>query len=186
MPGRTRTEAIHNEIGPIQEALNYITVGRLALVRGGTSSPTFPVESVILNRGDPAPIRSSLLGTLFLRAGVWLHISQDARDRTVFSATLARYAYLILDPSGREILGYHWNSFATGRERSFPHLHIGHVVSGKGEVLPDRFHKLHIPTGIVSARSVVHFAIEEMEVQIRAGLDREQVLRNLRMPPDAG
>lgn len=179
MTGRTRTEALHNTLDPIQKALNYITVGRLALVRGGLPVSDSMVEAVALNRGAPVPLRSNILGSLSLQIGFWIQIVQFPENRSLYEAKVARYLFAFSDGDDREFLGFHWNPFALGQERTFPHLHVGQVASGRGNVLPDRFHKLHIPTGVVTAQAIVRFAIEELGVQTRAGIGRDTALRQL-------
>lgn len=45
--------------------------------------------------------------------------------------------------------------------------------------MPERFHKLHIPTGSISVEEIVRFAIEELAVEVRPGFDRATVPNEL-------
>jgi hypothetical protein len=137
------------------------------------------IENATLNNGDATPIRSTSLGPLFLTTGLRLRIVRIDLGNEPFDCQMRGYWYSIFAPAEKEIISFHWTPDVTGLERSFPHMHIGNVVSGGGSVLPDRFHKLHIPTEVVPAEAIVRFAIEELGVVVRSGLDRATVLQAL-------
>lgn len=183
MPGRTPTEAYFQFIDPIQRALNFITVGRFTVGRDVRGLRIDVIENAALNNGDFAPIRSSSLGPLLLTTGLRLRIDRIDIGNDPFDCQMIGYWFSIFTEESKEIIAFHWTPHVAGLERSFPHLHIGSIVSGGGSVLPERFHKLHIPTEIVSAEAFVRFAIEEFEVVVRPGLDRAAVLRSLSVRP---
>lgn len=179
MPGRTPSEAYFEFIDPIQRALNFITVGRLALSRSPGTLQIGTPENVVLNAGDPAPLRT-LVGRQFrLDVSCRISIARIDSGKDPFECQMIAYRYAVLDQDIREVIAFHWAPNATDSSRAYPHLHVGAVVSGNGSVIPDRFHKLHLPTGPIFLEDVVRFAIEELGVEVRSALDRNSVLAEL-------
>ena len=66
------------------------------------------------------------------------------------------WVYDVLDDEGKPILAFHWHPYA-GRV-TWPHLHA-HGVHESVEL-----HKLHPPTGTITAGSIVRFLIEDLDV----------------------
>ncbi len=179
MQGRTPTEAYFQFIEPIQQALNFVAVGRLLLGRPYGGSADGRLIDTSFNDAEPAPLRGATTGSLFLRVAFRCRIDHAPTTIHPFQCGLVGYSYGFLDADGRELLAFHWNSIAAGAERSFPHLHIGASISRSSTLLPGRLHKLHIPTGVIPVSAMVRFAIEELHVDVRPGLNREQVLERL-------
>jgi hypothetical protein len=94
MPSRTPSEAYYQFIDPIQRALNFITVGRLALSRGSAGLRVGFTEGALLNNGDAAPLRAQSLGLLVLSVGYQVRINpvQGVKDR--FECQLIEYWYI--------------------------------------------------------------------------------------------
>jgi hypothetical protein len=78
--------------------------------------------------------------------------------------TISRF-YSLLTSDAIEILTFQWTPETTNG-KPFPHLHVGRaVVSDSTRILPDRFHKVHVPTGHVTLAAVIRLAIEEFGVR---------------------
>jgi hypothetical protein len=179
MPGRTPTEAYFQFIEPMQRALNFIAVGRLLLSRPFGSSVGGRLIDTSFNEAEPAPIGGANIGRLYLRAACRCRIDTELSTPRSYQCRLVGYSYGFLNAEGRDLLTFHWNSNATGAERSFPHLHIGAPVSSGSTLIPERLHKLHIPTGVIPVGALVRFAIEELEIDVRPGMNRAGVLDEL-------
>lgn len=179
MPGRTPFEAYFDLIEPFQKALNLIAVGRLSLVREHRDIRIGTKESVSFNYGSPVPLRSRMAGPYFLEAGLHVEVTQVDVGREPFDCRLTGYSYAITTTGDREVLAFHWAPEMSGNQRSFPHMHVGSIVSQGSQILPDRFNKLHIPTGIIPIHSLVRFAIQELEVSVRPGIHTDTALRDL-------
>jgi hypothetical protein len=63
----------------------------------------------------------------------------------------------VLDVDERPIVSFHWHPIDSGRV-GWPHLH----AYGTNQSV--ELHKLHPPTGMVTAGSVVRFLIEDLDV----------------------
>jgi hypothetical protein len=74
-----------------------------------------------------------------------------------WQGTTVGWIYDVLDHQGRLILAFHWHPHESGRV-TWPHLH----AYGTNESV--ELHKLHPPTGTVTAGSVVRFLIEDLDV----------------------
>jgi len=76
--------------------------------------------------------------------------------------------YRILDPSGHELLAFHWHPGAAGP--AFPHLHlssrIGDLPIGGNEP-PVALGSMHIPTGPVLLAAVARVLIAEFDIAPR-------------------
>jgi hypothetical protein len=179
MPGRTPFEAYFDLIDPFQKALNFIAVGRLSMVRERRDIRIGFEESVSFNYGSPVPLSSSTAGPFFLAAGLHVEVTQVDVGREPFDCRMTGYSYAITTTGDRDVLCFHWAPGMSGNQRSFPHLHIGSIVSRGSQVLPDRFNKLHIPTGIVPVSSLVRCAIQEFGVKVRSGVSTDAALQEL-------
>lgn len=179
MPGRTPAEALLNSIEPLQTALNYITVGRLTFGNASREFEPGTIQSVALNGGKPTPVRSTLVPSLSFSSIIWLRLHLDRGHREPYSCEIASYWHTFEIEQIGEFLAYHWTPLATGEARTSPHMHVGSLVTGSSSILPARFHKLHLATGIVTIEDVVRFAIEELNAELRPSLDRSVVLKSL-------
>jgi hypothetical protein len=179
MPGRNPSEAYFELIDPIQKALNFIVVGRLSLGRDTRGIRPDTVEVVTLNDGDPAPLHSPLAGTLLLSASLRVIVHRVDVGPTSYHCQVVGYWYTLYTADEREVIAYHWTPDVRGNQRDFPHLHIGSVIAASGRVAGAAFNKFHIPTGVVPVAAFVRFAIEELGVGVRPGLDRRAALAQL-------
>ena len=176
---RTPSDAFSNYIDPLQRALNLITVGRLVHVRNRRGIAVGSVETALFNNGNLAPINAGRLGTLSISAGFQFRIVHASDVDDQFRCKTVEYWYSFQDESEQELLTFHWTPEAQLPLRSYPHVHIGNTVAKGSSFLPERFHKLHIPTTPLSAAAIVRFAIEELDVQARPGMARDAVLEVL-------
>jgi len=179
MAGRTPTEAFVEFIAPIQQALGLLTAGRLLLAGNSRGLRVGQPEKVIFNDGDPINLRSSLAGSIFLELTLRVETIHLPHGPDPYDCRLVGYWYALSTSASREILAFHWTPDMIGNQRSFPHLHVGTVVSSEGGVAPDRFHKLHIPTGHVSVPALVRFAIQEFGVSVRPSVETEAAIHQL-------
>jgi hypothetical protein len=86
------------------------------------------------------------------------YIVRDAAQRQGWwEAVTTGWTYNILDHGGRTIVAFHWHPEGSGRV-TWPHLH---AYSTHESV---ELHKLHPPTGTITAGSVVRFLIEDLDV----------------------
>jgi hypothetical protein len=100
--------------------------------------------------GSSVDSRSSLGST---EGGAW---------RTVRQVPDARYIYEVrLADSDVGILNWHWHPLTTS-ERLDPHVH---VELTHPDLAGTSFPKLHVPSGRVGFEEVVHFLIEDLEVE---------------------
>ena len=179
MAGRTPTEAYFELIDPIQEALNFIAVGRLTLGKDARGIRPGTAEIVTLNDGDPATLLSPLAGPLLLTVSLRVMAHKIDVGRDSYHCQVVGYWYTLYTADEREVIAYHWTPEVSGNQRAFPHLHVGSVVAASSRVAGNTFNKLHIPTGVVSVAAFVRFAVEELGVEARSGLDRGAVLAYL-------
>jgi hypothetical protein len=179
MPGRTPTEAYFELIDPIQEALNHIIVGRLILGREFRGAHSQSPEVVILNNGDPALLKSSLAGDLYVTVGLRVKTSRIDLGRNAFDSHIVGYWYTLSSSDDRELIAFHWTPDAAPPQRPFPHVHMGSALTGRSHIAGGDLNKLHIPTGLITVAAFVRFLIEELEVRVRPNFDRQAVLTNL-------
>lgn len=152
MAGRTPRAALADFIEPLRGVLRCVTED--GFVPGG-SQPGGPYVAFFqrryallrLSQGlDPIRFRVSIDYTIDPsqdRAGWW-------------QVNRAGWVYEIRDGAGDPIVAFHWHP-NSGRV-TWPHLH----AYGTNEAV--ELHKLHAPTGIVTAGSVVRFLIEDLGV----------------------
>ena len=74
-----------------------------------------------------------------------------------WEAQITGWVHDVLDAGGRTIVAFHWHPTRNGRV-TWPHLH----AYGTNESV--ELHKLHPPTGTVTASSIVRFLIEDLDV----------------------
>ncbi len=179
MAARTPTEAIIAFVEPIQKALNYIAVGRLTFGRTGTGHRRSLIQVISLNEGAAVPLSAPFHPSISLSTSLWVRVREYSGNAEPYSCEVVTYWHTFGSVGNNEILAFHWAPDAAGNARTFPHVHIGHMISGRGAFASDRFHKLHIPTGFVPVEAIVRFAIEELGVEVRRGFDRAAVLADL-------
>ena len=179
MPGRTPTEAIVDFIEPIQQQLNYIAVGRLTFGRSTNGQRAAAVQGIAFNDGNTVPLLTPGISAISLSTSLWIRTIEHPGERNPFSCEVVTYWHAFESNPGKEIIAFHWAPEAGGLSRTYPHLHIGHMVAGDGAFMPERFHKMHIPTGFISVAAVVRFAIEELGASVRPEFDRAAVLAKL-------
>lgn len=91
------------------------------------------------------------------------------------------YRFLV-DRDGRpqEIMAFHWTPDAPPPQRRLPHLHVGSLVASASPFRGADFHKLHVPTGVLTLEAVLLFAVEELGVETAQRRDRAAVIDLLR------
>lgn len=65
-------------------------------------------------------------------------------------------------------------------QRRLPHLHVGSLVASASLFRGADFHKLHVPTGVLTLEAVLLFAVEELGVEPAQGRDRAAEIDLLR------
>lgn len=152
MPTRTPREATLKLIAPFGEVFRCVT-GAGFVTRG--SQPGGPFEAHFQGRVVPLRRRSGL-APLHLRTTIYYSIATSGERAGWWEARVGGWVYEIRSPSDDVILAFHWHP-NSGRV-TWPHLH----AYGANEVV--ELHKLHAPTGPITAGSVVRFLIEDLEV----------------------
>jgi hypothetical protein len=97
------------------------------------------------------------LPPLLLRVNIFYGI-EPSRDRSGWWAIrIGGWLYEVRSAADTDILAFHWHPRDSGRV-TWPHLH----AYGTNEAVD--LHKLHPPTGTVTAGSVTRFLIEDLGV----------------------
>jgi hypothetical protein len=153
--GRTAAEAVHNYIGPLQQAISCISDA--VLVQDGYSERDDP-HTAVLNRGRPVRLQgASPLSIVVVQLYRAFHRPDDPNG--AWNVRTVGYYYRLLDADEQGILLYHWHP----NERSpidYPHLHIG-VASG---VSRDDLRGAHLPTGDVAIADLIRLLIRDFRV----------------------
>jgi hypothetical protein len=179
MLDRTPAEAYRHDVDPVQRALNNITVGRLFLAHRQSGLVANAPLNVSMNGGAPSPLQRPGSSPLFVKLDFRVVIEPLIIEQNRFQCRQIAYWYAILDGSGEEIVAYHWTPDVNSPERPFPHLHVGIGMLGERSLFVRDVHKLHIPTSLIAVQQIVRFAIQELGVSVRPGLDRNRVLDQL-------
>jgi hypothetical protein len=164
VPTYDERDALHAFIEAMQSALRCLTPAPFTLERNIMSLGTRqnPTHSLTLNE-----LRPVLLGgriAMAIMAGNRFQM-QTPNPQSEPMATVNRYFYALCASTGEEALTFQWTPNAI-HGKTLPHLHVGRaVVSDKTLLLPDRFHKVHVPTGHITLAAVVRLAIEEFQVK---------------------
>ena len=177
MAGRDPAEALQNFIQPLRQALHCVTAAPLSVpdVRGKTPRPAIEYSAAV---GAGLPVQLQGQHRLRLQVGhVFRLIETDDVDRGPIKAQTVRYQYVVNTNDNQELFAYHWAPAAGESGRTFPHMHIGSLVTAGSAFLPKTFSRLHIPTSRVSLESVIRFLIEELEVE--PIIEREKALTQL-------
>ena len=164
MAGRDPAEALRNFIAPLRQALHCITEAPLSVpdVRGHDAKIETEYTAT-LSAGKPITLHGE--HRLQLRVGhVFRLVETNDAERGPVKASTVRYQYIIGTRDGQEIVAYQWTPAADPPQRTFPHMHIGSLVTRESVFLGKTFSNLHLPTGRVSLESVVRFLIEDLEV----------------------
>jgi hypothetical protein len=167
LAGQTPTEAFHNSIDPLREALHCVTRQHLTL-RERARLTAGPPYTLALSKMDPVPLK----GMFPLRVTVGqivriVRTDESNAPRGPFKISTVQYLYAFSTPQGQEILGFHWTPEATGANVvTTPHLHIGPAITaGQTALRSGDLHKVHVPTGHVSVKAIVRLAISEFGVE---------------------
>lgn len=179
MRGRTPAEAYRTFVGPLQAALNTISDGRLVLTNRLDSIQAGRPLAISLNSGVPTPLRFAKSDRLFIQVAFWALIEPFALGTQRFECRQTAYWYTVTNHTGQELLAYHWTPEVRTLERRYPHLHIGSAASSQSSLSVGAFHKLHLPTNLISIQHLVRFAIQELGVPVRSGHSRDLVLAQL-------
>lgn len=161
----------------MNRALSGVSAGRLVVSPRLSRLELGAVYSITFSRETSVALRGQLDVSLDVRHAVRIISPSDQPDS--YGLETVVYAYHLESYDRREMISFHWNRPATPPERSYPHLHIGSIVATGSPILPDRFHKLHIPSGPLTLATVVTFAIEELGVEVLPGRDRDAMLREI-------
>lgn len=179
MRDRTPAEAYRTFIRPMQSALNTISDGRLVLSNRLDSIQAGTPLDISLNSGAPTPLRFAKSERLFIQVAFWGIIEPFALGTQRFDCRLTAYWYSISNHAGQEVVAYHWTPEVRSLERRYPHLHVGSAVSSESSLALGSFHKLHLPTNLISIQHLVRFAIQELGVPVRPGHSRDAVLAQI-------
>jgi hypothetical protein len=157
LSGRSPREAVDASIHRLQVALSCVTPAVLRTSTGGHDDRT-KVHALLLNNGDPAPLRARPRHTK-IRLGVkaQYRIVEDPGPRGPWKVRTAAYEYAIETEDGREVLVYHWHPNANSPV-TFPHVHVGSTELKTDGVLD---HKDHLPTGRVALQQVIRLAVSD-------------------------
>jgi hypothetical protein len=152
-------------VSPLQDALRCVTQAPLSF-QGDVSISRLRAEqpyAVALRSLHPVPLGGTF--GVELTAGQAFRIRRHLALSSSFGIEMISCFYSIATADHIEILTFQWTPEAT-HSVTFPHFHVGRaIVSDKTLVMPERFHKVHVPTGHVTLASVVRMAIEEFEVK---------------------
>jgi hypothetical protein len=169
LPGRTPRAAIEDFVTPRRELLRCLTD------RGFVPSGSQPGEiHVVFFHGNLASLgRRRDLDPLRFKVSLDYVIEPSADRAGWWDARMVGWIYEISTSADRPILDFHWHP-NSGRV-TWPHLH----AYGANDAV--ELHKLHPPTGPVTASSVVRFLIEDLDVAPRrqdweAVLDRHATI----------
>jgi hypothetical protein len=153
LAGRTPQAAVTSFVEPLPDILRCITdVGFAAEGRrpGGPYAAFFLGRTARLRRRhglDPLSFRVALDYTIDAstdRVGWW-------------DTTIVGWVFEVHSSADRPIVDFHWHPRNSGRV-TYPHLH----AYGSNDAVD--LHKLHPPTGPVTASSVVRFLIDDLDV----------------------
>ncbi len=161
MAGNTPFKAYRNFRDRLHEALSCVVVERLT-VPGTSHFETDFDYTVTLHRGEPVRLRGP--HRLTLAASHRFRIIEAEGDRGPFKVQTISYFYAVSTQAGEEVLAYHWTP-ETQEGRTYGHVHVGRrCIAETSPLPPNRFKRLHLPTGRVSLESVLRFLIEDIEV----------------------
>lgn len=170
MAGRSIQAAYKNFLDPLDRALECITPARITRLKP-EEIPLDREFSVALAEGNPSPLKSP--DNLFITVQQTAKIVRGpGGELGRFRAHTIKYSYAFAidvceeDPSGREILAFHWTpDTLVDDEKRFAHLHIkSPMLASPPPVVPKKFSSAHIPTERLCVESIVRFAIEELGV----------------------
>jgi hypothetical protein len=169
LPSRTPRAATLDFVEPFGDVLRCVTDDGF-LARG--SRPGGPYEAQFQGR-TVSLRRSRGLNPIRLRVSIEYTVAPSTDRAGWWEASLAGWVYEIRSNAGLPFLAFHWHP-SSGRV-TWPHLH----AYGVNESV--ELHKLHPPTGTVTAGAVVRFLIEDLDVLSRrpdwqAILDRHAVV----------
>lgn len=135
-----------------------------------------PTEAYI-DFADPIQLTSPVAGPVLADVALRVVVRQIEVGREPYECRIVGYRYALMTPYDREIISFHWTPEMAGNQRPYPHMHIGSLISGERQIVPDRSNKLHIPTGVISLGALVRFLVQELDVRVRPGRNRDSMLR---------
>lgn len=160
----------------MRSALRCVTPMHFTLERLAADTQSRDIVTYSLTLSELRPVRLGGRLPLALMAGLHFRI-EPAAGYVAPPIRIMSYFYSLCAADGTEALTFQWTPEAT-EGKTFPHLHVGRaVVSDKTLVMPDRFHKVHVPTGHVTLAAVIRLAIEEFRVKPLARRWREALAR---------
>jgi hypothetical protein len=192
LAGRSPRETADAFLGYFNQTLSCITD---SFIKPSGYAPEPALQSVTLvprggQAGDPVPLR-----TEHGRRGILLSVGHDYRivrledeadERGPWQMRTAKYAYVILDEQGNELLTYHWHPEdpfqPSGRSKvQSPHLHVAHTITSipLGRNYADfALAEMHIRTGQVLLEDIVELLIDECGIHPLKDYWREIVDEN--------
>ncbi len=108
------------------------------------------------------PVAIRTIRSTFIQVAFWALIEPFALGTQRFECRQTAYWYTVTNHTGQELLAYHWTPEVRTLERRYPHLHIGSAASSQSSLSVGAFHKLHLPTNLISIQHLVRFAIQEL------------------------
>jgi hypothetical protein len=157
--------AARAHVSLLQDALHCVTQAPLSF-QGSVSISRIRAEqpyAVALRNLRPVPLDGPF--DVELIAGQAFRIRRYVGLSSSFGIEMISCFYSIATADHIEILTFQWTPEAT-HSKTFPHVHVGRaIVSDKTLIMPERFRKVHIPTGHVTLAAVARMAIEEFQVK---------------------
>ncbi len=161
MAGRTPRDAVQAFIEPLQRTLSCITRSTLLVSPRGReeSSPEGPNHAIVLNKGEPVPLRGAERLQLEVQLEYAVVRTPDP-ERGPFKVSTRAYRYHILTADGTESFLYHWHP--DGKSSYVrPHAHLGRALLLPSAVIS---HKQHVPTGRIALEHVVQLLLDGYDV----------------------
>lgn len=155
MAARSASQAFEAYIYPLQWAVASFAEN-MQFRRGGTD-PAVGAEVLLTATGDPIALCDAY-GTECLALSLRLHfrIEHVSSSPRRWETRTVAYSYGLKDPADvrREIAGYHWHPHVPGI--AYPHLHA--------YTAPPPTDRLHFPTGYITLKDVLGFAMRDFDV----------------------
>jgi hypothetical protein len=157
LPGRTQREARDAFLTPLRKALSCLTTAQLLASPAGRAGDG--LEAITLSQ-EPLKLRSGVLDDVIylkLRQQFRVVKDDDAPSGRRWKVSTAAYLYQLDDSTGAELASWHWHP-QTGLP--YPHMHVNGSPIAK---------QVHLPTGRVSAESVIRLLLIDLQVPAARG-----------------
>lgn len=155
MPGDNPRDAVVAFVTPLQQVVHC--VANAIVNPGGGYYPREEPHSVVLNDGQPVPLRGG-------RKSLSLSVVHSYRIVDVkapegrWKVSSAGYIYTLKELD-QALIAWHWHPWNV----AFPHLHLYEAEQlGRPDLA-----RIHYPTGRISLESIARFLIREYDVQPR-------------------